>query len=213
MPPYLRHPDGRGKLFGDAEANAGTYIDRTSSAHDFAKLRDCRLERETRVRGRSQVYGGTFRGTEISGSTVVAGSPLIVNSEINCFEVSGHPAIFRSRLLGGTEVCDRPSIKDSVLQDAIVYGSAHICACSGNVTGRVHEGVWTRPPKHIKLPWGDLSECVDGKMLLNCYCRPVVWWLKFGRRIAAKWDWSTEMIEVTLGTISREFLPQLGQLM
>ncbi len=202
---HLRHPNGRGLLLDDAEANRGAYIDKTSHASGFAKLRDCRLEIVSKAEDECQIYGGIYRCSVIRGKTICAGAPLVVNSVLDCSEISGRPTIYNALLSGVTEVCDSPVINGPLFHDAIIYGSPTITG-TFVVTGRVHEGTWTRAPKHIKLPWCDLSECIDGKMLLNCYCRPVVWWLRFGPRIAKKWNWSQDMIDVTLETIRREFL-------
>lgn len=201
---YLRHPNGRGKLFDDAEANRATYIDRTSGASGFAKLRDCKLLDVSSATDTCQIYGGTYRGSIIKGRTICAGDPLVNNSTLDCLEVSGRPTIWNSDILGTTEICDRSVTNGIVAQDAIIYGHPSLLG-TFTVTGRVHEGTWTRAPKHIKLPWCELSECVDGKMLLNCYCRPIVWWLRFGPKVAAKWSWSQDMVDVTLSTIAREF--------
>lgn len=209
----LRHPNGRGLILDDAEANRGAYIDKTSSIADSAKLRDCRFEHGSRARDSCQIYGGEFHESEVWGGTIVAGHPQIFRSTLNCSEVSGTAYLGEVFATGNTEICDSPRLLGDAtlgritLFNAIIYGSPHIQG-SFEVTGRVHEGTWTRPPKHIKLPWCDLSECVDGKMLLNCYCRPVVWWLRFGPRIAKKWNWSQDMIDVTLDTIRREFYCQ-----
>lgn len=200
----LRHPNGRGFLLDDAEANRNTHISKDSTASGFAKLRDCRLE-GSHAQDEVQIYGGTYRGTTIRGKTICASNPLVINSILDCSEVSGRPTIYNSSLFGGTEICDSPILNGPVFQDAIIYGESSIIG-TFTVTGRVHEGMWTRPPKHIKLPWCDLSECIDGNLLLNCYCRKVEWWLRFGPRTAKKWDWSEEMIELTLETIRREFM-------
>jgi hypothetical protein len=206
---YLRHPNGRGKLYGDAEANLATFIDKTSSASGSAKLRDCVLF-DAQASSNAQVYGGHYWLSTIGGETVCAGRPTVRNSILICSEVSGRPALNRVHAVGTTEICDNPVLIGTdddylVLSNAIIYGNPVIQGAF-TVTGRVHEGVWTRPPKHIKLPWCDLSECVNGKMLLDCYCRPVEWWLRFGPRIAKKWDWNQDQIDVTLETIEREFL-------
>lgn len=203
---YLRHPNGRGKLFDDAEANRATFIDRTSSASGSAKLRDCNLYSSSLVSDSAQVYGGEFHSSHVAGTTIVAGSPFVSSSLLRCSEVSGGPTLDHVIAYGITEICDRPQIRNVTLMDAIVYGNPTIEGGSNvTLTGRIHEGHWTRAPKHVKLGWCDLSECVDGKMLLNCYCRPVEWFLRFGRRLAAKWDWSEDMIEITLATIRNEF--------
>ncbi len=203
----LRHRNGRGLLLDDAEANRSTYIDKTSSASGFAKLRDCRLTDRSVAAESCQVYGGVYRGTHIKGNTICAGSPLVVESLLDCSEVSGHPSIYNARLMGVTEVCDWPTIGNATLDGAIVYGWPLILG-EFTVTGRVHEGVWTRAPKHIKLPWCDLSECVDGKVLLDCRCRSAEYWLTHGPKLARRWDWSEDMIEVTIETIRREFYCQ-----
>lgn len=201
---YLRHPNGRGKLFDDAEANRGTYIDRTSSASGSAKLRDCILVDYSVAEGECQIYGGKLDNSLVRGSTIIAGHPLIRDCIVDCNEVSGSPVITLSDLTGHTEVCDSPIIRGSGLHDAIVYGSPRIDGARF-VTGRIHEGHWTRAPKHIKLPWCELTECIDGKLLLDCRCRPVAYWLRHGAKLARRWEWGEDMITVTLETIGREF--------
>lgn len=201
---YLRHPRGRGKLFGDAEANRSTYIDKTSSAAGSAKLRDCKILDGSTATDTCQIYGGTYRGSIIKGRTICAGEPLVNNSTLDCLEVSGRPTIWNSDILGTTEICDTPVINGIIAQDAVIYGSPLLLG-TFTVTGRVHEGTWTRPSKHIKLPWCDLSECIDGKVLLDCRCRTVDYWLRHGAKLAQRRDWSEDMVSVTLDTIRREF--------
>lgn len=201
---YLIHRNGRGRLYDDAEANRATYIDRTSSASGFAKLRDCELLDGTMAEGRCQVYGGEYRQSRIKGATICAGRPLVAGCDVDCSEVSGTAKMLFCRLTGNTEVCDSPKIIGSHLENAIIYGSPTIIG-DFTVTGRIHEGTWTRPPLHVKLQWCDLTECVDGKVLLNCYCRRADWWLRFGPKVAAKWDWSPEMVEITLDAIRNQF--------
>lgn len=203
MPEYLRHPNGRGKLFDDAEANRATYIDRASSASGSAKLRDCTLL-ESHVKDTAQVYGGIYHRTAIQGHTVCAGKLETYNSTLDCSEVSGKPSIMACRLLGVTEVCDCPLLVGITAQDAVIYGSPKLIG-NFTVTGRVHEGTWRRAPKHVKLQWCELTECVDGKLLLDCRCRPIGYWLRHGAKLARRWDWSEDMIAVTLETIEREF--------
>jgi len=203
---YLRHPNGRGKLFDDAEANRGVYLDKTSSAVGMAKLRDCRLTGNSEARDECQVYGGFFHASIIAGKTIVAGHPKVVGSALRCSEVSGSPVIRYSFLQGSTEVCDFPDIKRSRLTDCIVYGNPVISDVIAT-GGRIHEGIWFRPPKHIKLPWCELTECIDGKVILDCRCRTIDYWLRHGPKLGKRFDWSHDMIDVTLETIRREFMP------
>lgn len=204
---YLRHPNGRGKLYDDAEANRATYIDRTSSASGSAKLRDCELRHNSRAAHCAQIYGGYFERTRIDGRTIVAGKPHVVDSVLDCSEISGSPVIDGVVATGHTEICDAPYLQGSPLHlhNATIYGKPVIVGAF-TVTGRVHEGHWTRPPKHIKLPWCDLTECIDGKLLLDCRCRTIDYWLRHGPKLAKRWDWSQDMIDVTIDTIKREFV-------
>lgn len=212
----LRHPHGRGLILEDAEANLATYISRDSTASGSAKLRDCRLEGDSHACNLAQIYGGRLIRTRVHGHTIIAGSPLIKSSIIGCNEVSGRAYLDTVVATGMTEICDAPTLIGGlcaplVLHDAVIYGQPSIIG-SFTVTGRVHEGTWARAPKHIELPWCDLSECVNGKILLQCYCRPAEWFLRFGYRLAAKWSWSDDMIAVTMDTIRREFLAQPREL-
>lgn len=210
MPEYLLHPNGRGKLMDDAEANRSTYIDVTSRALGFAKLRDCELRNGSQAAGHSQIYGGKFYASSILGETICAGSPDVSDSILICSEVSGSPVLDHVHAVGNTEICDTPELVGTeseplLLTNAIIYGSPCVHG-DFKVTGRVHEGTWTRAPKHIKLPWCDLSECIDGKMLLNCWCRPVEWWLRFGPQKARdEWSWSEDQIEITVDRIRENF--------
>lgn len=201
---YLRHPNGRGKLFDDAEANLATRISRDSSASGQSKLRDCWLAEGSHAKDHCQIYGGQYCSTEIRGKTICAGSPNVTGSLLDCWEVSGNVHIVGASLLGSTEVCDNAWIQDATLRDAIVYGDVRI-AGKKEFTGRIHEGLWLWPPKHIKLPWCDLSECIDGKVILDCRCRHYDYWMRHGAKLARRWGWEKDMIEMTLDTIRKEF--------
>lgn len=200
----LRHKKGRGRLCDDAECNSAVYLSVDSVAAQSAKLRDCRLE-DSRADGNCQIYGGMITASHITGRTIVAGNPNIVHSFVICSEVSGHPTIIDAHLTGTTEVCDSPFLRGKpgeplTLKDAVVYGSPTVEGCF-TVTGRVHEGRWTRAPGYKKLPWCDVTECVDGKVLLDCRCRSIEYWFNHGPKLAARWGWSDEMIKETLDVI------------
>ena len=203
----LRHRNGRGALLMDAEANLNTYISQDSQATHYAKLRDCKLYDQSSAEDYCQVYGGEFHRSIIKGQTIVAGSPYVEKSVLWCSEVSGKPSIKRSYLYGNTEVCDSPTIYHAQLCNAIVYGSPAIDGSLNRAvfTGRIHEGVWTRPPKHIELGWCSLTECIDGKIILACRCRSKEYWVDHGAKLAKRWEWSDEQIKITLETIGREF--------
>lgn len=211
----LRHPHGRGLLISDAEANLATYISRDSTASGSAKLRDCRLEADSHACDLAQLYGGRLIRSRVHGHTIIAGSPLIKSSIIDCNEVSGRAYLDTVVTTGTTEICDAPTLIGGlcaplVLHDAVIYGQPSIIG-SFTVTGRVHEGTWTRAPKQIQLPWCDLSECVvkDGEpcVLLDCRCRSISYWRKHGPKLARRWGWSQDMIDVTLTTIAMELGP------
>lgn len=211
---YLRHPRGFGKLYDDAEANRATFIDRTSSASGSAKLRDCELSQCSTAKGECQIYGGKFLRTVIGGKTVVAGKPVAISSILDCREVSGYPHLHSVVAIDGTEICDNPILEGNlvtplVLSSAIIYGSPIIMGAF-TVTGRIHEGIWARAPKHVKLPWTSLTECVtkNGELhvICECRCRSLSYWANHGAKLARRFDWSEDMIAVTLATIEREFL-------
>jgi hypothetical protein len=156
-------------------------------------VRDARLFCHSTVGEQAQVYGGTFRHSFVGGRTVVAGAPDVQNSIIRAASISGTPRITNCRIEEAVEVWDSPTLTGVALRGGVyVYGDARLSGgweCGG--LARIHEGDWRRPPVSVDLGFAVVTECVDGKVLIDCSCRRRDLWLKHGAGIARREGWTT----------------------
>jgi hypothetical protein len=188
-------------VLDNAEVNAAAFISRDSTVQGHARVRDARLEDESCADEQCQIFGGTLRRSYVLGQTIVAGNPLIADeSVLKCKSVSGRAQLFNAKLGGIVEVWDQPTIANVHLFDAVmVFGNARLFG-EWELGGfaRIHENVWMRPPAWYKMDHCVITECVEGKLLIDCRCRTREWWLRFGPAHARRAGWSEVEIEETL---------------
>lgn len=202
-----RHANGRGWLLDHADANKAAHISRDSIAQGNAIVRDARLLNGSCADEDCQIFGGTLDRAYVGGKTLVAGDPLLAEETIvKCKSISGRPRIFHSILGGIVDVFDEPTIAEVNLVDGVmVYGDAMLVG-PWELGGfaRIHEGVWCRPPRYVQLEHAVITECVDGKLLIECRCRTRDYWLKHGPKLARRDGWSEKQIEETFAAV-RDF--------
>jgi hypothetical protein len=210
MKDYLRHPNGRGIIRGDAQCNRGAYISRDSEVRGRAVVRDACLEGRCVVEDGAillggyffntyvgagtwkggpspTVAGGGFENCHLTGGLVVAGQPNATDSTLACRRISGTPTVDRCQLLNTVELFDGPVLEDIVARGAAwLYGD---CVLRGpfEVGGmtRINRGSWERPPRSISFGGVDLTEAPGGAML-DCRFGTFDYWSRHGRNLAKK---------------------------
>ncbi len=208
-PKYLRHPNGRGKLLDDAEVALSAKLTEVCTAAGNCQLRDCEVLSYSVVTGNARVFGGTVVNSYVGGDIVVAGDPGIINSILTNRSVTGRAMLNYVVADRFAEVSDSADIHGLSKSDpifltdaALVYGKAKLKGSfilSGQC--RVHEGEWFRAPKHVNLGFMGVTECVDGKVLVDCRCRPAEYWIKFGAKLGRRWGWSEQQIAATIQAV------------
>jgi hypothetical protein len=234
---YLRHPNGRGKLFGDCAVSRSSYVSRDSVVKDSAVVRDARLEGACVVEGNTVLFGGYFKdcyvgpgpsggaspfiasgnfeGCTITNGVQIAGKPDALNSVLACKRISGIPTFDGCTLLGKSEVFDSPALVGVTLKDcAWIYGD---CVLFGNFTvgglSRIERGYWSRAPRSIDFGYLSMTESVRG-CLLDCRFGSFDYWLRHGeslarRRVAVLGELPDELITDALGVV-REWEAEQG---
>jgi hypothetical protein len=210
----LKHPNGRGRLEGDAQVSRDCRIGRDCVVRGSAVVRDgAVLEGRCIVEGDSVVLsgyyldtyigpgpfvsasgppspfvaGGHFENCRIMAGVQIAGRPNVTGSVLACKRISGEPVIDNCRLLGQAEVFDSPTLEGVELNgSAWVYGSAVL---KGPLTldkmARVERGYWDRAPKSSDFGYVSMTESKGG-CLIDCRYRSFSDWLKNAARIARR---------------------------
>lgn len=195
---YLRHPNGRGQIFDDAEVSISTLLE-DSIALDSCQIRDAEVV-ESVIAENARVFGGKFFRSYAGKNVVVAGNPFVRESIISCRNITGKPSITRSVILGNAEVADEAILIGTterpllVKENALVYGNAELRG-GFDIYGkmRINSGVWTRPPHYVDLGFCSITESKLGAMI-DCRDRTFDYWFKHGPRLAERWGWKKEHI-------------------
>lgn len=189
----------------NADLNKAAYLSLDSIAQGNAKVRDARLLNGSCADLDCQILGGTLDRAYVGAKTIVAGNPLLAEETVAiCKSISGAPKIYHSQLAGIVEIYDSPTIAEVHLFDGVlVYGTDTKLIGPWELGGfaRMHEGTWLRPPLYIALEHAIITECVDGKLLIECRCRSRAWWLKFGPRFGRRYGWTEEQIAETQNAV------------
>lgn len=92
------------------------------------------------------------------------------------------------------------SLNEVVAESCELYGEWGL---SGNA--RIHEGVWRRAPRFHRVKGVSacadhevdcgITECVNGKALIACECKPIDEWLRIGPVVGRGLGWSEEQIK------------------
>ena len=149
------------------------------------------------------IDGGIFINSIIKGKTLAACAPYIENSELNCERVTGYVQIHNSYLGECIVARDHAEITNCYLLGTIqIEGNAQLhgikliyVSDTNQEMGdnlRIHTGIWQNAPKFIRCGGWTVSECVNGYGHVGCYCRPIGYWLKIGKKFAKRAGWSDE---------------------
>lgn len=205
---YLRHPIGRGQLWGDAEVSLSAYLSKDSKAVENSKIRDSEIREGSVISGNARIFGGKVYRSFIGKDTVVCGNPEVRNSVLMCASVTGSPYLLHVVASGISEVSDNVVIAGkSILEPitltgaALVYGNTQLRG-SFNLHSqmRVSGGTWTRAPHYIDLGYASITESKLGCMV-DCRDRTFEYWEKHGGKFGGRFGFSGPEIKEILAAI------------
>lgn len=199
-----RHLNGRGQILDYGDANKTAHISRNSVVKGNAIVRDARLVNESCADEHCKIFGGTLDNAYVAGSTIVAGDVFIGERSVaRCKAISGHARVTRSQLEGIVEVFDDAIVDQVRLSDGVmVYGNAKLWG-PWELGGfaRIHEGLWWRAPITVELDHTCVTECVNGRIIIECRCRTREYWLKHGPAFGRRAGWTEAQVEAAFNVI------------
>ena len=184
---WLRHKNGGGKKFGnDCEVDVATFLDLSSSVGDAAEVRKSEITDDSTIADQSVVSGASVHNSYVHGqSLILAAGPLYVSDSD----------------LDAVRAWDHPSIHNCQIAQASIFGEAVLEGVSLDAPLRIHAGFWDHPPRHHLISGNGievtLSECVDDKFHIGCFCLPYDTWTRpnYRQRIGAHSGWTPTQIE------------------
>lgn len=198
-----------GSILGRSTVYGSTVAD-NASIHDFGAAIRSEIVSFSRIRGNAQAYDSCMLGqAEISGNAQIHNT---VMADLSL--VSDKARVFGSFLEQFAQVRDEAVVRNVILTgQAVVKGNArvirnfdHQIEIGGGTI--IHEGVWIRAPRSVTVPEVGFSvtECVEGKVIINCTCVSEEKWRRAGRRYGRKLgmtDREIDLIEDAVNQVTR----------
>lgn len=169
-------------------------VEGKSLVRDWAKLFDMARVTDSLVRDHARIYGQASAFlSEIIGFCEMSGWSFASRSVIR-----DHALIVGRGHVVDSIVSGTARVIDAMVFNAWISGNACITGLGTIVKGispyslsikgstHIHEGTWTRAPLLIEHPYFNAQECVPGRMLIGCQCRPIKLWKKKGEYLANK---------------------------
>ncbi len=191
---YLRHPNGRGKLYGDADVSTSAYLSADSTASASALLRDTHVKNASRVGGDAKVLGGWLNRCYVVGSALITSRPVLIESIVLGGTICGDAIVKSSLVRDQGHIYDKAVVVGLSMQEPLVvegsarvYGTARLYgsfALHGRM--RVSSGDWERPPRYAELGFESVTESKLGAMV-GCRDRTVAYWLRHGPALGRRW--------------------------
>jgi hypothetical protein len=217
---YLRHANGGGKKFDEAEADPGTFLSRSSSISGESDLFEAVVDNTEE----DKIVDSFIHQAQIINSsvlsTIVAGKVRVENCLVACKSITGHVRATNSILQGETRLFGSAESHNSAFQNLSVGGTAKIVDWNKlfktNGTGphifdgqfgRITSGTWTRPPRIIRFEDLEVTvtESTEGRAFVGCIEKPMKRWIQGGHSYGAARGWSPEQVD-RLADIFKEWL-------
>ena len=132
---YLRHPNGRGRLYDDSDVSKGSYL-----SIDSIAAGNC-----------------VIRGGRVHGRSLITDRALVTGGDISNVIVKDYGQIYDNPILEGPLVVAGSA---RVYGDAHLHGSMVL---DGKM--RVNTGYWTRAPRYVDLGFESVTESKLGAMV------------------------------------------------
>lgn len=194
----LRHKNGNGSLYDMCEADAETYLNRSSELREETETFEANITDS--IITNSFVFKARIHNSIISNS-LITGPADIHNSTINCDSIAGTPSIDYSSLSGACRVWGNPAIYNVSIKDLSVFGNAALIGdwSMDGEFGRIGVGIWTRPPRVHRFNELSitLTESIPGYAYVGCRLHKLSWWFQIGDRIGKAAGWHQRFIDQT----------------
>lgn len=156
-----------GKVFDYAVVSEGSVIGEYATVTGYARVK------ASSVKGTCQIHGETIvEHCDLDGNVIVSGDAHLQHVTVDHSGVNAR--------VGGYSVLSNVVLTDN---NIIVGGEIFNVTLAPHT--RIHEGVWKdRPPIVIECDTFNVTECVDGKVLVGCRCEHSGVWLRGGEAIA-----------------------------
>ena len=203
-PEYSLHRNGKGRIHGyDAHVSADSYLNEASEV-----LGESLIHRSSIIDSRIlsvKSFSSTLKSTVARRSTLshaeISFSDLTEVNASECIIEGSHLKKCDVLSLEGV----RPHLSCVDLEGVIVEGDVTLRNFNLKGIARIHDGEWSRAPRHIEIVGNDLhvgvTECTNGRAHLACECRPLVWWLskrEHLKKVLSKRGWLSEQIQSVL---------------
>jgi hypothetical protein len=193
---YLRHKKGSGRIFDGSEACERSVLDRTSEISGKTSIWQSKIIDSCVVD--SVVSDAVIKHSWVHNSDVRGG--IIMDSVVACELVAGNVRITDSQVLGKARIAHAAVLRNVRVRDLTVKGNAQLLDWPDEVfdgcQGYVARGVWTRPPRVVRLSFGvTVTESTDDQAFVGCKEYPIHYWFLIGDRIGRARGWDTRKVD------------------
>lgn len=201
---FGRHPNGNGKIFGFAEADAATKLDKHSAIHDEVQIYNS-LVINSIIRGNAVIHDATIRNSLIDGNAMVLGA-LVADSQVtdNARVIGKKTTSVNHSTIGGkARIFGEADIFHATILDASIYGDAFLEGQKEKLyfqgQFRIGTGKWIdRLPRIYRFSGMEISltESTDGYAYIGCWRMKMEEWIKKGNKLGKKHGWKPESVEI-----------------
>ena len=203
---YLRHKNGKGKIFDQSEVCEKSFADYCSEIREDSSIWN------SRIIG-SRIESSLITNSVIKNSVVIAsnitGGIIEENSIISCELITGNVRIKNCQILGKSRVAQAAVCENVKFKNLTVKGTARLKDweqtdddCFDGFHGYVSRGVWTRPPRIFRISEEiTITESVFGFAFVQCREYSLEHWLKVGKRYGERCGWTQTEITKALRII------------
>lgn len=191
---FLRHPSGNGKIYNNSEA-VNSHLDKLTSLHGNSSVFDSEIFS-------SRIFNSTVSRSLLSNCYVqnsILSSMMAENSIFGCELVSTKSKIINSHVLNKSRVLGSAKLSNVRFKRLTVFNSAILQDWSEDVfdgqLGYIGYGIWTRPPKVLRIKNMTITESISGYAFVGCRHRKISEWLAYGEKIGLAFGVEISQIE------------------
>jgi NDP-sugar pyrophosphorylase family protein len=213
-PKHRRWPNGGGLVQDFVEIDSRAFVGEGARVSDEAEVMGvCRITGKSKVEDHAQIHGAAhITDSHLISNSLASGIVWLYKSVVSgnaslhdraqglhsmfldSAVASGDVRASSSEMSGQSRLLERAHIFEVTMRDrSVVCGTAEV---EGNITldrhMRIHEGSWTRAPHYVDGRAVQMTECIEGRVIIGCQCHPVKWWKEHGYGMGRLYGWTRE---------------------